>query len=295
MKIMKLKCMLTVLTLMVCSHTRTIAGEGNGSSGGGDVIICKNKVYLADTFDLRNTAYMNYYASLTEAEIVTALENSLGIENFANTYRKLQYLPVEKVAELDDDNIITFEKGCKKQQLAVQNIQDAKVEYSEKLHRKLSRLDQILFKVHETVISLKKNQLENINDTTSIRNEVKKPLADYDTFARLLAEAAKNVKVSTKNEKIRFLTLSLIGTCQGAYNCDPTDLTIDKIKSGEIYTKQMFRKLNDYQMFALTFSRVLDSFYIILKPNSIEKALEQELLIDAINEMSKQAIFDVKF
>ncbi len=295
MKVMKLNSLLALLTLMACSQVRTIAGEGNGSSGGGDVLICGKTVYLADTFGIRRSAYMEYYGTLTEKEIVTAFEEKLKIANFAETYKKLTYVPVKDVAELDDDNLTFFGKKCIKKQLAIQYIEQGKVEYSEKLHSRLSRLEKTLFKVHETLISLKKSTLANTNDTTPIRDEVKGALSEYHTFQKILAEVAKNVNHATEEKKISFLVRALIGACQGADNCDPTYLTVDKIINGENYPKQMFQEINDYYKFAYTFSRVLNGFSVYLQPTSITQALNQENLIEAIQEMSKQAVFDIKY
>jgi hypothetical protein len=215
------KYLAALALVFAAAPAAAVAESGNGTDrGGGDALICGEKVYLADTFFLRDTPEMKAFAKLEkqpQGEILGALLQSIRqsdpataeyLENAIDPARPgaSKYVTIEEpkdkhgkplrrdlrqggLEELDDDNIVSTPEnpippGCVKKQLAIQTLKraarapegDGKAEsvirFDELLALRLSKVERVLFWVHEGFIRYRLENEDPAPDTSAIRKRV---------------------------------------------------------------------------------------------------------------------------
>lgn len=189
---MKTKLIFSILMLTASTAIAT-GGEGGG---GGKGLVCpvaggKTAVYLADTFDLKQSGELDKLAPADPAAIVASaalvVDSTFPAKVFPHPFVRgqkvtLGYMIAYRYQQLDfnyvkgslpdfpDDHIdlSKFPAGCQKEQLAIQNIA-AKVVNETMRVEDLSWVERGFLDLHETLISLRD---EPGADTTPIRKTV---------------------------------------------------------------------------------------------------------------------------
>jgi hypothetical protein len=197
-----LKLLITLLVSVAALFTasRSYAERDGGNSGGGGVgflcgdDIATQKVYLADTYRTlnpqnREQTYIQYPAAVIDAA-VEAVERikpekvyrhptlpnqnvSLGFL-LGYKYYSLKFVEeITPIGSLSDDNIPTAQipAGCRKVQLAIQDVPNGVVHLQGEHHRRLSEIEKGFLALHETLIAIRNQPGQ---DTTPIRVEVER-------------------------------------------------------------------------------------------------------------------------
>ncbi|MCK5073826.1 MAG: hypothetical protein KAQ98_10400 [Bacteriovoracaceae bacterium] len=192
-------------------------------SGGGDVIACRRGLpligpmdyYLADTYKIAIEDGLKDFPSVPEEIFLDSLikqlnniTNGLG-DAISSRLSEMKFIYVDKkLPELDDDNISKrwIGKRCKKIQLAIQQIPKKEVRINNKLYKKLSSIEKVLFKIHEALISLRNTS----GDTTQIRDKVFDTI-NCDNFENFLYQTILKKKYVPifYLEKIRMIGMKL--------------------------------------------------------------------------------------
>ena len=186
-----------------------VAFAGGDNSGGGDAIICYEgipyltgrRVYLADTFDLVRSGKLQQLARLNLEQLTEAVFDHLDTQQTGlgaavrESRKNLKFEYVDKVPELDDDDIKISGIRCSKQQLAVQHIPSGLVRVNKNLHGELSPLEKVLFEIHEAYIRIKNDP----KGTNEVRPEVR-GILDSSSFADVLAQYRKQIEPPRKEE-----------------------------------------------------------------------------------------------
>lgn len=213
-----------LIALLILSAPPLAFAKGGGGmdTGGGDALICteknwtgifdRKKVYLADTYAFFQSEDKNRLApfrKLSEPEIIQAIlhavrdfDAELG-DTLADNLGRLHFVPVASVEELDDDNLQDLPRNCRKKQLAIQE-PGGLVRYDQKLFASLSRLEQALFKLHESYIRARTPSEAAQHDTTAVRARVAE-FARSRPFAKFLAriDVARNFRLETTHGRPR--------------------------------------------------------------------------------------------
>jgi hypothetical protein len=230
----------SVLVLSFVSGFSAFAQGGARGGGGGDVLICKGEVSLADTYALKNEKVLLINTGLSEDVLLTSYLNTLIHENAAfgkqikDKVASLVFNPVKKVRELDDDGIIP-PAHCRKKQLAIQNIDAGTVDYNQGLYQQLTAEEKVLFKIHEAFISLQKQPGVL---TTAIRAEVA-AIPAYPDFQSMLAETLYKEKLVPEFKWTRIFEKLVF--FYG--NLDETNLLSDKATINDFCAHPHFNRL----------------------------------------------------
>ena len=162
---------------------------GNSSGGGGVGFSCGSKVFLADTYKVIPSKESEIISLFHEKKLLKkAFEHIRNKDEVVGaalieSYKKLQFVPMDSVPLAGDDNINDIPKGCEKIAIAYQDIKSGVVSYNQKFYEKLSSLDKTYLKFHEAFIQL----YGGINDTTIIRSLVGNTLiSTYNDFVQTL-------------------------------------------------------------------------------------------------------------
>lgn len=169
--------------------------RGSVGHGGGKVFVCledgQEKVYLADTYQLMKSGKLAglgqawpdsvvesvaYLLDKTQPEksikhpFLPTQKVSLGWM-IAHTHANLNYVYVDSLPELDDDNIPADQVpgNCKKTQLAIQDLDKGRVRVVFPLLNKMSMLERGFFELHETAIAMRNAPGA---DTTPVRKDI---------------------------------------------------------------------------------------------------------------------------
>jgi hypothetical protein len=200
--------------LFLCVPLAAYAQRRGGlSDGGGMAIVCgegsEERVYLADTFVLRHEPFYEQIKVDDPSLVITALTEILDFRHpekiYQNPFNKNEKVTLgwlikhtsnqlttsydHDLQELGDDNVDpdSMPKGCKKRQVAIQDLAEKVVHEEMKLTQKMSFFDRGLLDFHEALVSLRNQPLA---DTTPIRAEVEavvRLLNDPQFYARELA------------------------------------------------------------------------------------------------------------
>ncbi len=213
-------------------------GVGSGGVGGGDGIECAGSFVLADQNENTNDMFPDAYFSILAPdywifsnnpdEIIRLLLDVLAIRKPDPAQKisellfdsekgnaALQFEYVDELAELEDDGIVLpfFDKliGCKKKQIAIQDLSTGRVRVLKSESDKLSLLGSALLKIHEAFIYLYKKDQE---DTTEIRQKVVEifstPEFNNDLiYFKLKARPDRHRAHVWEVEKRRFMALGL--------------------------------------------------------------------------------------
>ena len=207
--------------------------DGGVSDGGGDVIICKEgiwpyikkKVFLADTYDFMTSAKASSLPSRpTEKEKIEAIRKRLNMMHdklgdiILKRLKKLKFIYVKNVKEMDGDNV-SVPDGCTKKQLAIQNVVTGEVRVNKELHNSISPWEKALFKIHESFISLRnpgrdttlvRSEVREIINTTSI-NDILADMTCYDLFDRVYNDVIIGVRslIEAEISHLDYYSLSL--------------------------------------------------------------------------------------
>lgn len=210
MKKTTFKIISTLLLVTLSSLAWGKSDGGNGTGGGVGLVCSENGVshiYLADTYKLGQTVqfkalqltdehsafvaagyYFNKLRStklFTLPEVSDSQDASLMIADYLEgRNNQLNYVNKPRLQLLNDDNLKAIPDNCSKIQLAIQHLSTGEVELNEPAVQQLSPTDQILLKLHETLISLRN---ESGADTSPIRAELNLISGNPDfSFAELL-------------------------------------------------------------------------------------------------------------
>lgn len=165
-------------------------GGSAGTRGGGDVLVCRKGLrgtHLADTFGLKAGGVLRVGTGLSEAVLVDSYLDALRGQDaalgklIAERLAKLEFVAVDRLKELDDDDL-QVPSGCRKRQLGVQDLATGRVEYHAGRFADLSNEERALFKIHEAFIAEKK--FPGV-PTTAIREAVA-AIPASETFAGFL-------------------------------------------------------------------------------------------------------------
>lgn len=154
--------------------------------GGGDAIVCgqgeEQKVFLADYFLSKDVnahyeAIINHHFANDLNGLQRAVFNFIQ-EQDPEEYDRIVWIHLNytythrNLIELDDDNIrLDFMRrlfGCRKQQLAIQNISNRSVVVTNSLYVRMTSLQKAMLDIHERYINLMKEPGE---DTSEIRRQ----------------------------------------------------------------------------------------------------------------------------
>lgn len=180
---------------------------GGSSDGGGKGIVCvengRKNVYLADTFELVRKGTFAKIRPADPAAVLAAATELIEMirpeKLYPHPFKKKEkvslawllefkanglsysYSAESTFRELNDDNINSADLpfGCKKVQLAIQNIAKGSVILNYPFTSKLSWMERGFLELHETMVALR--NLPGA-DTTPIRREI-------ETIAQLLSDS----------------------------------------------------------------------------------------------------------
>ncbi len=192
---MKTKIFSLIATLLISANAFATGTEGGG---GGKGIICPkgdgtNGVYLADTFDFVRNGGLKDIRLGDPSQMVAAIAEIIEKSHpqklydhplkagqkislawlFEFTGKSLHWQFQDRLKDFPDDNIDprSLPAGCRKVQLAVQDIKNGIVNYDMGTVDKLGWVDRGLLEVHEIFVALR-NQPGK--DTTPIRAHVER-------------------------------------------------------------------------------------------------------------------------
>jgi hypothetical protein len=225
---------LTVAATLVCAPM-VHASEGGAHGGGGKGFMCNEKgvqkLYLADTYQLRQAGLLDRYEGTPEfSQAIEVIENKYPQKIFHHPFLAGQKVTLgfmlshvhnglhfeefsDQPANHDDDNIPSKDvpAGCKKVQIAWQDLKTNMVQMRTFTLPTLDGPDSLYLNLHETLIALRR---EPGADTTEIRAKVKafaSILSDPTNFAlsvlKEMALTQASRPIVPKAQQTRFKTL----------------------------------------------------------------------------------------
>lgn len=191
-----------ILGVLISASVNAFAGARDG--GGGVGFLCqsgrKTRVYLADTYQLVKKGQLPSNKTMKDGLLFLAAGRRFANSRIVGRDFKdflsagwslisiessLTWKPKRGMDLLGDDHIAESDvpAGCKKIQLAIQDIQSRTVYFDDQLVHQLTSAEVELLRLHETLISVRRLPGE---DTTAIREAVNS-VVDASGYAKFVA------------------------------------------------------------------------------------------------------------
>lgn len=163
-------------TIVVLLFGLGLLAQAGRETGGGDVFICKEiygrqteeRVYLVDTYehfktrkiglygvirieDIKILSAFNYREFLSAFLAAEAVHVPANAELYRSIIDQFKLVDNRNLPELEDDIHYT-PTGCKKVQLAIQDLSNYEIQYRKDLFEQLSEVEKALFFQHEAFI-----------------------------------------------------------------------------------------------------------------------------------------------
>jgi hypothetical protein len=237
----------TLLSFLAFQNPQAVASEkeGGANGGGGIGFLCneegKAKLYLADTYQLTKSGALNRlqnHGAIEMSDAVKVLDQKIPQKVYphpfvrgqkvtfgfmlAHTMNGLSFEDHQLKNRTNDDNIRQIPRGCKKVQVAYQDLKRNIVQLRDQAPF-LNQADWFYLKMHEALISLRNRPGM---DTTAIRSQVKNIaliLSNPRNFALAtlneLAKRGTETKIVPPEQRKKFRTLY---TAPRELLCQPT-------------------------------------------------------------------------
>ena len=179
-----------------------VLSHSTGVDGGGDIYRCGSwfwgyNFHLVDTYGHSQFWPQKLVKTVPGAEsdleraILEALKRSnfQEYESIKNILSQLNFIPVKKLEELDDDGIQESEipDSCVKLQVAIQDLETGEVRIHKSRFNKLSAFDQVFLKIHEAYRKFYYNQeLSSSQEESRATRESTDNLADDNMLLELV-------------------------------------------------------------------------------------------------------------
>lgn len=196
-----IKSFASILILTALSSKASALFQGGVHGGGGITFTCPDRSpgregttanYLADTYKILIEDRQNTKLSQvgTEQQIMQAILDNLDqVDSKLSTQiknnlsdLKFQMQPTS-LRLLGDDDIQTIPEGCKKTQLAIQDLDASIVYVDEKKFLSLSNFEKAFFKLHEAYVKYYKANISTVRDHVA-------QMASSDQFYSVFTKAA---------------------------------------------------------------------------------------------------------
>lgn len=182
-----MKMLSLFLLSTIFSTSLSFAGQ---EKGGGVIFVCKSRVwgilpetsfYLADShslkkapiyYELQRLQFSNPDRALDDAIQLIKKKNEIVGRALAESMKELHFSEGPDLPLLGNDGIENPPKGCSKKQLAVQTFATGLVEVSKRLRKKLTQMDDLLFKLHEAYLRVLWKSGQNDPSVKEVREQV---------------------------------------------------------------------------------------------------------------------------